>query len=283
MAKKKPIATIDDIEDIYYGKKSCEEFSKINPNVQDENGNTVWHKNPYWLLREDAALRLAQAFGFKATVDLNKKNNQGVSVLSLLIDNNTDPYFFIDSEKRARCSNLDYTTQNREGISLLMSVLKQGKGEKDIPTIEYLCHHPEILNLQDKCGNTALHYACQEEFNPSAHVIRTLLHFGADITIKNNLGLSPMDVATKDTVNILAPYMPKEVEGQQNSTDRLNKEVIGLLMGLVKSIPLNKKQQQILNQAENILNSMNDTPQPTCIVKSSVQKSAPQHSNGRAE
>lgn len=260
---------------------------KLDLNAQDENGNTFWHYNEYTIpscwekCNTDYTIRhLLKDYG---VIDLNKKNNQGISVLASLIDNTTDPYFFMDCEKYHQYSVLDYTTQNRDGISLLMSVLKQKKGAKDIRYIENLCRHPEIVNLQDKWGNTALHYACQEEFNPSAHVIRTLIHMGADITIKNNLGLSPMDVATKDAANILAPYMPKEVEVQQNSTDQLNKVMIGLLMILIKSMPLNKEQQHILNQAENILNGTTDTHQSTCIVKNSMPKNESHHSNGRAE
>ncbi len=281
MAKQKPIATIDDIEDIYYGQKSYEEFSKVDPNIQDENGNTVWHKNPYLLLKQDAAWRLLRAFQHKATVNLSKKNNQGVSVLSLLIDNNTDPYFFQDCEKYNCYSHIDYTAQNKDGISLLMSVLKQGKGEKDIPIIEWLCRHPDILNLQDKCGNTALHYACQEEFNPSKQVIRTLIRSGADMMIKNNLGLRPIDVASPKTAKALVPYMLKEVALQHNSANQLNNAMIGLLMALLKSMPLNKEQQQILNQAENILNG-SDTQQPRSVAKTLIVKKQLQHPNERA-
>lgn len=83
--------------------------------------------------------------------------------------------------------------------------------------------------------------------------------------------------------NVLAVYLPKEQASQQISTDQLNKVMIGLLMVLVKSMPLNKEQQQIFNKAENILNEMTDTPQSTCIVKNSMQKNESHHSNGRAE
>ncbi len=274
-------------EDSDYEYHLTENNIEINVNAQDENGNTFWHYNEDTIYscveKADREYELRKLTNDHGIIDLNKKNNQGISVLGSLIDNGTDPYFFVDCEKYTYYSDLDYTAQNKDGISLLISVLKQGKGAKDIRIIKNLCRHPEILNLQDKWGNTALHYACQEEFNPSARVIRTLINMGANITIKNNLGLCPMDVATEEAAEVLTSYMPKKTEAQQNSADQLNKVIIGLLMVLVKSMPLNKEQQHILNQVENILNGTVDMPQPTCIVKGSAPKGNTQRSNERAE
>ena len=294
MSKKLKIATVENIKDLFKGKITIDDLRDdnitIDVNVQDKNGNTFVHHIPVTVLEG------GHGYGYELSnlyhdsdhkkIDLSIKNDKGISVLGAMIVENDSLLDCLEHSLRFGSkffTNVNYAAQNKDGLSLLMCFLKQGKGLDNLSRIKDLCNHPEILNLQDKFGNTALHYACMEEYNPSIKVIRTLLQAGADATIKNKHGLRPIDIATPEATKILTPYMPKEVEAQQNSADQLNKVMIGLLMILIKSMPLNKEQQHILNQAENILNGTTDTHQSTCIVKNSMPKNESHHSNGRAE
>lgn len=55
-------------------------------------------------------------------------------------------------------------------------------------------------------GNTALHYACKEG---NANTIECLLSQGADTTMNNDDGVSPLTLCRKDIINVFAQYDPR--------------------------------------------------------------------------
>lgn len=170
-------------------------------NAQDENGNTFWHYNvkmcPHYT-ENNVRLLNVLCTATKQEIDLTKKNNKGISVLGSLIDNKEKPLIFEDIITYDTMYNsksyIDYTAQNDKGVSMLMCCIKHHHFYSE-ETLKELCHHPEIMNLQDKDGNTALHYACH--YGVEAYVIQKLLRRGADDTIQNKKGKLPIDM-TKD-------------------------------------------------------------------------------------
>lgn len=64
--------------------------------------------------------------------------------------------------------------------------------------ISYVLHKGALVNTQDEVGDTALHKAVKNQ-NPNAldktlRVVTTLIHAGADCTLKNDAGFSPLDL-----------------------------------------------------------------------------------------
>ena len=75
-----------------------------------------------------------------------------------------------------------------------------------------LAHKPPALpNLQDRDGWTALHYAVDSRDNPAK--VRLLLDYGANKTIRNNEGLTALDIARMwnhtECIKVLESYNPK--------------------------------------------------------------------------
>ena len=199
----------------------------IDINVQDKNGNTFWHYNIETCPYNDHPLHVLCAITGQK-IDLNRKNNRGISVLGSLIGYITfDKYFFSQIEQHPELfTSIDYTAQNEKGESILMYLIKDNKKDFNFfRTIEALSNHTEILNLQDTDGNTALHYVCHYE--PSVEILQMLLSKGADISIRNNRDKSPVDMLLrkdKEIEKLLSQYMqqpnnaPRHIVSHQSNT-----------------------------------------------------------------
>ena len=74
------------------------------------------------------------------------------------------------------------------------------------------------LLIITKDGNTALHIACK---NSHINVIQSLLSQGADISIKNNEGKTPLDecqdTSKEEVVSLVSEYNPKRGEVLNNN------------------------------------------------------------------
>ena len=116
---------------------------------------------------------------------------------------------------------------DRDGRNLLMNFIVEGKSTFAIELIKQYKMNGLNLDLQDDSGWTALHFAAQENspeiiellagskanlniqeengrtplfiaiFNRNDKSAITLLENGADITVNNNYGVSPMSLVTK--------------------------------------------------------------------------------------
>jgi ankyrin repeat protein len=72
-----------------------------------------------------------------------------------------------------------------------------------------------LINLQDKNGDTALHLAAT---NNNFNVVKQLIDYGADVFLKNNDGKTPLHMACdyahtnqiSETVNELLRHVSKE-------------------------------------------------------------------------
>ena len=66
------------------------------------------------------------------------------------------------------------------------------------------------INFQDKIGNMALHYLCEDEkFDIAIELIKK----GGDVKIQNNEGKTPLDLIKNDDVkSIITSYLKKKEE-----------------------------------------------------------------------
>lgn len=191
----------------------------FNINSQDENGNTFWHYNtdvcPDKIHNQNLLKDFCEATGQQ--IDLSVKNNKGVSVLGSLIANTSNPFIFEDVLRYSEFyKSIDYTAQNENGISMLMCYIPNG--DNNLTFIKEICEeHPEIINLQNGIGNTALHYACHHY--PSIAVVQLLLQNGADKSIQNSEGKRPIDVVKDKEIKRLLSHSSPEliVKGQVRS------------------------------------------------------------------
>ena len=142
------------------------------------------------------------------------KSSKPESLLSLLARNNGPPSisglrFLLDSESVARCDFLAEPTRNHS----VFHVFAQLTGDSlDTMTTEralQICYEyydpsPTLLNLQSRPhenadgsveargGNTALHYAT---IHANFEVVKFLLNVGADASIRNDFGMTALDIA----------------------------------------------------------------------------------------
>ena len=90
---------------------------------------------------------------------------------------------------------VDVDTRRRDGKTALMVVAYQPYGvqnEMDEPIMSLLCSMSADVNLQDEKGNTALHYASE---NNSSALMEILINSGAKLNILNKKGKTPSDWA----------------------------------------------------------------------------------------
>ena len=124
----------------------------------------------------------------------------------------------------------EYLNQNKEAIYkkneegqnlLIFACEKLNKITANSEIINIILKYEPIINLQDKYGNTALHYACASEcmFYSKAHI---LLDHGALITLKNNAGKNAFSVAVNnsnvdiDMIKLMFEHYKTETFGQDN-------------------------------------------------------------------
>ena len=79
---------------------------------------------------------------------------------------------------------------------------------------------PALPNIQNRDGNTALHWAVWSRDNPAK--VRLLLDYGADKSIKNNNGKTALDWARdrnhREYIEMLENYVPKSVAPSSSSS-----------------------------------------------------------------
>lgn len=86
---------------------------------------------------------------------------------------------------------VDFYTKNRE--TALIKASKTGQGK----VIELLIEKGADANHQDLLGNTALHYLAKVLNKDNEDALSKMISADGDLTIKNNLGETPADIARK--------------------------------------------------------------------------------------
>lgn len=90
----------------------------------------------------------------------------------------------------------DVDAVDREGLTPLMAAIAGGNSRADY-MVRWLLYAGADPNKQDKNGNSALHHAAMMNL---VEVIPDLLNYGALVTLKNNEGQTPADVAQYGTM-----------------------------------------------------------------------------------
>jgi ankyrin repeat protein len=87
----------------------------------------------------------------------------------------------------------DPNVSNKNTTPLIRSIEEKNKNCTKI-----LLSYPNIkIDLQDKCGNTALIHAVQKNYDD---LVEKIIQYGADITLKNEYGKSAIDYSTSDKI-----------------------------------------------------------------------------------
>ncbi len=171
-------------------------LSKSDLTQRDDNGNTLLHT---WATKFDknenrgAELR-KELFSVLATkIDVNSLNNNGETPLVSALK--MGEYY---AEYMCHGSPHSYETTRKEFAKLLLDKMDAKE-----------------INLADKDGMTALHYAAKEGFN---NEVVALVQKGADVLAKNAEGKTPADIASNDLIGaylqMVAETGPKKVASQ---------------------------------------------------------------------
>jgi len=95
---------------------------------------------------------------------------------------------------------------NEEGETALWIALTKGLSEIVLALLDKGAYDETLLTQTNKCGQTALHYACMYH-TMYGDVARRLLDLGADVNAKAKDLSTPLDCALCDYVPYLADYL----------------------------------------------------------------------------
>lgn len=115
--------------------------------------------------------------------NLGAKSTNHTTALMAACENNPEVLSLILSQ------NPDINAQNKKGNSALIIAAQFGNAEM----VNALIARKADLNAKNHAGNTALHMAAGH--NNDAAVMAALLRAGADISVKNDKGETPADIA----------------------------------------------------------------------------------------
>jgi len=209
----------------------------------DEEGNTPLI---FFLLIED--YYSANYVLSCKNIDLSIKNKHGVSpsYLSIfirdeekklrmkLLEHPTFDNFYLDSGKDnlithfivRNCydealqvlSKAKYllTVPNEKGETTMIIAVKSGHGD----VLQEDFFQNEGMNQQDSLGNTALHYAVQLK---DKYALVNLAYYGADTTIKNNNGLTAMELAEESKDEELLSILNNPMESLKKKSSSSGK------------------------------------------------------------
>lgn len=140
----------------------------------------------------------------KAIVDLltdgvSQKDNDGKTAIEYMIEQNNNNVSCALA-KALIDKGADTTMVNEEGDSLLIQALKNDH----ITAAIELAANKEIINLQDSEGKTALHHAAYRE---SLKLCMIMMEKGADKNIKDNNGLTALDMAENDDCEDIVKFL----------------------------------------------------------------------------
>jgi len=171
---------------VYYGNRPSAGallYRKADPNVRDRDGNTALHT----AAMSGQTEMVREILQYQRDVEVKNKAGQTPLLLSAKKNNNQETIGHL-LDRGADLKAVDETGKN--------AFLSSSPGNWS-----YLLQKGADVNSRDRDGNTALHLrlAMSLQFKqmgpPPLDLIRLLLNAGADPTLKNNDGKSPMDLA----------------------------------------------------------------------------------------
>ncbi len=150
--------------------------------------------NIFYAIKKNDGLGLKNSL--EAGEPVNQRNYEGIPLLSLAINRG----LFKEIEPYKPSLSL---TDPQGRIALMMAVQYN-----DMECLKY-CATEEIINSQDKAGNTALHYFVSKR-RPNLEALQYLIEKGADLTIANAEGNLPLHcLAQKSLPEAVANYLIK--------------------------------------------------------------------------
>lgn len=99
---------------------------------------------------------------------------------------------YCDLFREMMAKGADINRKDMQGYSVLYS--EAGARKERNQTFELILSFSPDVNLKNRGGETALHFAVAQGFQDRVEI---LLNHGADVSIKNNEGLNAIDLAIK--------------------------------------------------------------------------------------
>ena len=192
------------------GSQACEILSCLMENGADVDAKTFDDCTPLMRAAEIGDTKVATfLIEHGANVDLPDKTGATAlyyalkcpgnlcEVMSFLIENGAD----INA-----CTSYNCCTP------LMMACVKTVNDQQIMSALTFLIEHGAMVNLQDKDGNTALHYVVQEKpgFHEPYEVLDYLIQNGADINAQSNDGRTPLMKAIELSEVDIASFLIKQ-------------------------------------------------------------------------
>jgi ankyrin repeat protein len=162
-----------------------------NPNLRDQNGDTFLMRRLRYSRFEHVKVLDKE---LEAGLNVNIRNNVQESLLMIAsyYPDSTSPFSIVETIVKA---GANIHLKNNLGQSVLQITSKNFfNGE----IVQYLFDNGAKINEQDNEGNTALMITLKGKINTTnerSQVYKVLVKNGADLTLKNNMGLTALDIA----------------------------------------------------------------------------------------
>jgi ankyrin repeat protein len=157
----------------------------IDVNAKNENDQTPLH-----IAAESGDRTTIEALLNAKDVDINTKDSNGNTPLYLAVlkENQTAIEILVAKGSHA-------TVENKYGYSSISRAIREKKNEA---IVALLAAKDIDVKAKDTEGDTLLHYVATRWKKGTKVVIEALVAQGADVNTKNNLGYTPLHIASKE-------------------------------------------------------------------------------------
>ena len=192
------------------GSQACEILSCLMENGADVDAKTFDDCTPLMRAAEIGDTKVATfLIEHGANVDLPDKTGATALYYDLKCPGNLCEVmsFFIENG-----ADINACTSYNCCTPLMMACVKTVNDQQIMSALTFLIEHGAMVNLQDKEGNTALHYVVQEKsgFHEPYEVLDYLIQNGADINAQSNDCRTPLMKAIELSEVDIASFLIKQ-------------------------------------------------------------------------